>query len=208
VSDTVYLLFVVAAILVPVCGVLGVLGAVLFFVIRRNVGQAKSLATDWAALAQRQGFTFDPGDLLRSPTLSGLIDGQTVRLTFGSYQMGSGGLSYRYTQAVALVSAVGEVWIADRRRQHHVERVSGAEVGIGEPQFAASHVAVGQPVALVEALLTPALLARYRQLAISHVRLAGGQLLVQRPGHTSAEADSLALMQLAAEVAGIAAASR
>ncbi len=207
-DDTVYLLFAVGAILVPVCGVLLVFGAVLFFVIRRNAGQAKSLSADWAALAQRQGFTFDPGDLLRSPTLSGVIGGQSIRLTFGTYKMGSGGMSYRYTQSVAAVSAIGEVWIADRRRQHHVDRVSGAEVGIGDPQFAASHVAAGHPPALVEALLTPALLARYRQLAISHVRLAGGQLLVQRPGHTSAEADSLALMQLAADLASIAAASR
>lgn len=200
-TDTVTLFVILGGVFVLVCGFAAVLGGIMFFLIRRNAGQAKAVSNELQTLAHKHGFTFEPGDLMRSPSLSGVLDGQTVTLTYGSYRMGSDGMSYRYTQALAGTADQADVLIADRRRQHHVAPVSGPEVPISDAAFASTHLAKGQPAVRVEALIAPAFIGRYQQQAISHVRLAGGQLLVQRPGHHRVESDCLGLMQLAADLA-------
>ncbi len=194
------LLLVAAAIALPICG-LGVgLVVVITALGRRNAAQAGALKTEWAAIAQAHGFAFDPGTALKDPSLSGAIDGQTVTLTLTRYRMGSNGMSHVYTVASAPVTAAGELLIAERQRAHHVDGVSGADVAIADPGFASTHIVRGTP-ALAAALLTPDLIARLSQNAVTHVRVAKGRLRVQRPGHQSGAAECLALMHLAADLA-------
>jgi hypothetical protein len=151
-------------------------------------------------VAQRHGLAFEPGDALRSPSVTGVVGGQTVTLTYGTYRMGSGGRVYRYTQAVGAAPPGVEALLAERGREQHVEAVGGVEVAIADARLGATHAARGWPAEAVAALLTPAHVARYRQCAVSHVRLGGGRVLVQRPGHHAAEGDVLALLRLTADL--------
>lgn len=194
------LLLVAAAIVLPICG-LGVgLVVIITALGRRNAAQAGALKTEWAAIARAHGLAFDPGTALKDPSLNGAIDGQTVTLTLTRYRMGSNGMSHVYTVASAPVPAAGELLIAERQRAHHVDGVAGADVAIADPGFASTHIVRGAPE-LATALLTPELIARLSQSAVSHVRLARGRVRVQRPGELSDEAACLALLHLAADLA-------
>lgn len=199
-DDTITSLLIIGALFIPVC--LAAIGLVIAFVllIRRNTKQAGGLKTRWAAIAQTHGLTFNPGTTLADPSLSGTIDGLTVTLTPTRYQMGGSGMNYSYTTAWVPVAAAGELLIADRKRSHHVGGVAGAEVAIPEPGLAVTHLARGNPD-LLAGLLTPELMARLSQNAITHVRLAENRLRVQRPGHQSGEGPCLDLMRLAADLA-------
>ncbi len=199
-DDTITSLLIIGALFVPICLVAMGLVIALVFLIRRNAKQAGGFKTRWAAIAQTHGLTFNPGTTLEDPSLSGTIDGLTVTLTLTRYQMGGNGMSYAYTTAWVPVATTGEFLITDRKRSHHVGGVAGAEVAISDPGLAATHLARGNPE-LLAGLLTPDMLARLSQNAITHVRLAQNRLRVQRPGHQSGEDECLALMRLAADLA-------
>lgn len=193
-------LLVVAAIILPICGLVIGLVVVIGALGRRNASQVDDLKTRWAAIAQTDGLTFNAGTALQDPSLTGTIDGLTVTLTLTRYRMGSSGMSHPYTVAWVPVAVAGECLIADRKRSHHVAGVSGPEVAIPDPGLAATHVARGNPERLAR-LLVPELTPRLSQNAITHVRLAQMRLQVQRAGHQMSREECLALMQLAADLA-------
>lgn len=169
--------------------------------LRRTAARADDLRGRWAALAAAHGLAFAPGSAFQDPVLSGTFGGCPVTLTLGRYQMGAGGMSYDYTVARAPVRPPGEALVADRNRVHHVAPVGGPEVAVADPRLAATHTARGYPPELAQALLAPDLAGRLVQNQVSHVRLADGQLLIQRPGHHGDAGACLALMQLAADLA-------
>lgn len=197
-DDTSMLMVVFLAAFIPVCG-MAVLGAVgIGFLLWRNARRAGDFKTRWAAIAQAHGLTLDPGNALQDPTLSGTVNGRAVTLT--PIRSGLRSRSYTYTVAQTPASVSGELLIADQKRVHHVDGVSGAEVAITGSALAATHIVHGSPE-LAAALLTPDLTTRLIENAVSHVRVAEGQLSVRRPGHQSGEGECLALMQLAADLA-------
>jgi len=194
------LLLVLAAIILPICGLIIGMIVIIGALGRRNANQAGELKTRWAAIAQNHGLTFNAGTALQDPSLTGTIDGLTVTLTLTRYQMGSNGMSQAYTVAWVPVAVASESLIADRKRSHHVDGVTGGEVAVPDPGLAATHFARGNPERLAR-LLAPELTTRLSQNAITHVRLAQMRLHVQRAGHQYGEGECLALMQLAADLA-------
>ncbi len=182
-------------------GFVGVGVVAMAAVLRRNGARADDLRSAWGALAAAHGLALAPGSAGRDPVLSGTFGGCPVTLTLGRYQMGAGGVSYDYTVARTSVRPPGEALVADRRRVHHVAPVGGPEVPVADPRLAATHTARGYPPGLAMALLAPDLAGRLVQNEVSHVRLADGELLIQRPGHHADAGACLALMQLAAELA-------
>ncbi len=193
-------LLVLAAIILPLCGLVIGLVVILGALSRRNANQAADLKTRWAAIAQARGLAFNAGTALQDPSLTGTIDGLGVTLTLTRYRMGSSGMSHPYTVAWVPVAVAGECLIAERKRSHHVDNVSGPEVAIPDPSLAATHVARGNPEWLAR-LLAPELTTRLNQNAITHVRLGQLRLQVQRAGHQDGREECLALMQLAADLA-------
>lgn len=193
---------------VLILGMVAVLGAmaaamaiVVALVVRQARGRADNLRTRWAAIAQARGLAFQPGTAFQDPVLTGMFGGRPVSLTVARYQLGSTGPSYAYTVARAPAHTPGEALIAHRDRLHHVGGVAGADVPLPDPRLAATHVArVGSP-ALAAVLLAPEVLTPLVDNAVSHLRLAHQELVVQRPGHQGGEAECLALMQLAADLA-------
>lgn len=171
--------------------------------VRRNVGRAHELRARWAALAAAHGLVLDPGSALHDPVLSGTFNGgRPVTLTLSRYQMGAGGLSYDYTVARAPVALAGEILVAERNRVHHVAAVGGVKVPVDVPGLAATHTVRGYPPELARALLAaPEVMAGLGRNQVTHLRLAGGQLQVQRPGHLVDGGACLGLMQLTADLA-------
>lgn len=194
--------------LVLILGMVAVLGGmaaalaiVVGVVVRQARGRADSLRIRWAAIAQARGLVLQPGTAFQDPVLTGMFGGRPVSLTVARYKLGSSGPSYAYTVARAPVHTPGEALIAERNRLHHVGGVTGAEVPVPDPRLASTHVArVGSP-ALAAVLLAPEVMAPLVGNAVSHLRLARHEVVVQRPGHHGGEAECLALMQLAADLA-------
>ena len=70
------LLLVLAAIILPICGLIIGMIVVIGALVRRNANQAGELKTRWAAIAQSHGLTFNAGTALQDPSLTGTIDSQ------------------------------------------------------------------------------------------------------------------------------------